>query len=73
VVQCSRWTELTDALRFHVDFAKAASIPTEFRLLNSSLPIRIGFNNSVVDDDNNDDDVRRHQQLMMKLDDGPGD
>lgn len=33
---------MTDALRFHAGIAHAASAPTEFRLLNGSLPIRLG-------------------------------
>ena len=41
-VKCSRWAELTDALKFHVGFAKAASAPTEFRLLNGPV-VRVGF------------------------------
>lgn len=31
LVNCSRWTELTDALRFHVQLAKAARAPTGTR------------------------------------------
>ena len=42
ILTCSRWSELTDALKFHAQIAHAASAPTEFRLLNSSVPISIG-------------------------------
>lgn len=43
LVSCSRWAELTEALKFHVGFAQAALAPSEFRLLNAMLPVRIGF------------------------------
>ena len=42
LVSCSRWTELTDALRFHIDLAKKARAPSEFRLLNKLGPITVG-------------------------------
>lgn len=42
-IPCSRWAELTSALRFHVGFAHHGLIPTEFRLLNGSPPLRVGF------------------------------
>jgi hypothetical protein len=42
LVSCSRWTELTDALRFHVTLAKKARAPSEFRLLNKLGPVTIG-------------------------------
>ena len=34
LIGCSRWTEMTESLRFHVGLASAAGAPTEFRLLN---------------------------------------
>jgi len=37
---------LTEALKFHVNFARQASAPSEFRLLNGAPPIRIGMNDS---------------------------
>ena len=36
VVQCSRWSEMTESLRFHVQLAHAAQSPTEFRMLNGA-------------------------------------
>ncbi len=45
-VPCSRWVELSTALRFHAGLAHAGGIPTEFRLLNASRPLRIGFDSS---------------------------
>ena len=46
MIKCSRWTELTEALKFHVNFARHAAAPSEFRLLNGAPPIRIGMNDS---------------------------
>lgn len=40
---CSRWAELTDALRFHAQLAFDGKIASEFRFLNASTPLRIGF------------------------------
>ena len=42
MVPCSRWDELTDAIRFHASLAEAACAPTEFRLLNASAPLVLG-------------------------------
>jgi hypothetical protein len=41
--KCSRWDELADMARFHVQLAREAKAPTEFRYLNSLPPTRIGF------------------------------
>lgn len=41
-VNCSRWSELTESLRFHANLAEASRAPTEFRLLNSSVPVMVG-------------------------------
>ncbi|RYG67299.1 hypothetical protein EON64_07745, partial [archaeon] len=40
---CSRWAELTTALKFHAGLAHHGLIPTEFRLLNAAAPLRVGF------------------------------
>ena len=37
LVSCSRWSEMTESLRFHIDLAIAAKSPSEFRLLNGNL------------------------------------
>ncbi len=42
MVACSRWSELTEALKFHANLARSCSAPTEFRLLNGAAPILIG-------------------------------
>jgi hypothetical protein len=39
---CSRWTELTGALRFHANLAQKARSPTEFWFLNRPEPIVVG-------------------------------
>ena len=44
-VECSRWKELTDALKFHAQLADIAQAPTEFRLLNGAPPIVVGRGN----------------------------
>jgi hypothetical protein len=42
VVSCTRWTEMTESLRFHIGLAQALNVSTEFRLLNSAAPINVG-------------------------------
>ena len=39
MVGCTRWTELGDAMKFHISFAKQALAPSEFRLLNGKLSL----------------------------------
>eukprot|EP01041_Mallomonas_annulata_P017715 gene17715-36299_t len=41
-VKCSRWAELTDAIKFHASLAEAARAPTEYRLLNNVPPVMVG-------------------------------
>ena len=36
LVSCSRWSEMTESLRFHIGLASAAGASTEFRLLNGA-------------------------------------
>ncbi|KAJ1392930.1 hypothetical protein B484DRAFT_459366 [Ochromonadaceae sp. CCMP2298] len=43
MVQCSRWSELTASMKFHVDLARQACAPSEFRLLNGAHPIKLGY------------------------------
>jgi len=40
-VACSRWSEMTDALRFHAKFSKVACVTSEFRFLNGQT-CRVG-------------------------------
>lgn len=49
LVPCTRWKELTQAMKFHVGLAKAARAPSEFRLLNGAPPIIVGGNNPQED------------------------
>lgn len=64
-VSCSRWKELTNSLKFHLELSKAGGIPTEFRFLNSSYPLRIGFESTLTQ--------QSYQQMKSILEDGsPG-
>jgi hypothetical protein len=62
-VSCTRWTELTSALTFHATIAKCANAPTQFRLLNASLPINMG--------DGSDVDGSKYQTFMNLLSQSP--
>eukprot|EP00596_Hydrurales_sp_CCMP1899_P008716 CAMPEP_0119033806 /NCGR_PEP_ID=MMETSP1177-20130426/873_1 /TAXON_ID=2985 /ORGANISM="Ochromonas sp, Strain CCMP1899" /LENGTH=348 /DNA_ID=CAMNT_0006990845 /DNA_START=48 /DNA_END=1090 /DNA_ORIENTATION=- len=42
VVTCTRWAELTETLKFHINLANRAQAPTEFRLLNGAAAISVG-------------------------------
>lgn len=42
MVNCTRWQELGEAMRFHAGLAEALGTPTEFRVLNGAPPIIIG-------------------------------
>lgn len=52
---CSRWNELTDALRFHANLAELMQLPTEFRLLNQSQAVVVGG------------DVPSHLEVVLNL------
>jgi len=54
---------LTEALQFHINFARQASAPTEFRFLNSATPIKIGYNDA--------DEPARLNTLLSVLDSSP--
>ena len=41
-VNCTRWAELAEAVKFHAEFAYQAQAPSEFRLLNAGNPVQIG-------------------------------
>lgn len=49
VVQCSRWLEMTESLKFHAALAHALNMPSEFRLLNGAAPILIGGPDAIPD------------------------
>jgi len=61
-IQCSRWTELTESIRFFAALAEAARTPTEFRLLNSANPIMLGIG---------DEKGQRYWDLFQHLDQSP--
>jgi hypothetical protein len=63
MIKCSRWVELCEALKFHVNFARQARAPTEFRFLNGAPPIRVGLADA--------DDQFRYEALMGVLDGSP--
>ena len=43
MVECTRWAELTDALKFHAELAYTGKVPSEFRFLNAAHPLKIGY------------------------------
>lgn len=47
VINCTRWSELSQTVKFHAELADATSAPTEFRLLNGADPVVVGMGNSV--------------------------
>jgi len=49
MVTCTRWTELVESLKFHVDVSRAANAASQIRTLNSASPFMVG-----TADDNND-------------------
>lgn len=63
-VKCSRWNELSASLRFHVNLARNACTPTEFRLLNGGGPIVVGTGHSSED--------AGYEKLLDCLDQSPG-
>ena len=42
VPSCSRWSELTSAAKFYIEFSHAACAPSQFRFLNAEKPIVVG-------------------------------
>lgn len=60
---CTRWTELTEAMKFHVNLARAAHTPTEFRFLNNCPPIIMGTHD--------EDEARRYTQIMNQFNESP--
>ena len=50
MVNCSRWGELTESMKFHVIAAQEAGAYTQFRLLNIGEPLTITGANQTEDD-----------------------
>lgn len=73
-VRSTRWIEMTDTMKFHIELARAGRMPTEFRLLNSLPPIVVG---STVDISSNilesyeSEDIR-YNSLIAILKESPG-
>jgi len=42
MVSCTRWTELVESLKFHVDVSKAANAASQIRTLNGPSPFLVG-------------------------------
>eukprot|EP01035_Chromulina_nebulosa_P008467 gene8467-11473_t len=42
IVSCTRWTELVESIKFHIDASRAAGAPSEFRSINGGPPIMVG-------------------------------
>ena len=51
LVRCSRWSELTDALRFHANLARLLGLSTEFCLLNHEKVFQVGKDSQQKDFD----------------------
>jgi hypothetical protein len=62
-VNCSRWAELGESIRFHAVLSKTMNVPSEFRLLNTGDPVTIGGSES------NRDGL---SVLLTMLNDSPG-
>jgi hypothetical protein len=58
LVTCSRWSELSESLKFHVELSTHSNCPSEFRLLNNAPPILV----------HKDDG---HSQMTALLDESP--
>ena len=42
IISCTRWSELTSSLKFHVDLIDAACVLSEFRFINQAKPLVLG-------------------------------
>ena len=60
MISCSRWVEIGESMKFHINLAKYAKAPTEFRFLNGST-IRLGY------PDERDRDSSNHDALLSSL------
>jgi hypothetical protein len=48
LIKCTRWSELSQTLKFHAELAEATKAPTEFRLLNGSDPVVVGMGEIIL-------------------------
>lgn len=63
LIKCTRWSELTQSLRFMAELSEVAHAPSEFRLLNNAEPVLVG---------KNDDNGSGLELINEILDDSPG-
>jgi len=63
MLRCTRWSELSAALKFHVRLADQLQAVSQFRFLNSSCPITIG--------DGAADSAEKIQKLLQLLEASP--
>lgn len=61
-INCSRWDEMGDAVKFHAELADMAKAPTEFCFLNASNPIVVG---------ETEDDGQAKNKVLKILSSGP--
>jgi hypothetical protein len=45
MIQCTRWAELSDSLKFHAKLSETCKTPSEFRLLNGADLVMVGLGN----------------------------
>jgi hypothetical protein len=64
MINCTRWEELKETMKFHIGLAKALNAPTDFRFLNTMAPKRVGCEE--IDPDNTGE-----RALMKVLEDSP--
>ena len=63
LIKCTRWSELTQSLRFHAELSEISHAPSEFRMLNNAEPVLVG---------KNDDQGQGLELINEILDDSPG-
>lgn len=54
MVTCTRWTELVESLKFHVDISRAANAASQIRTLNGASPFIVGGTEDSMNDVTND-------------------
>ena len=63
IINCTRWSELTNALEFHAELSDQANAVSEFRFINQRNPIIIG---------REDSEGKRKDALYELFEQGPG-
>jgi hypothetical protein len=62
--KCSRWTELTSALKFHADLARIGKAPSQFRFLNRGAPMMVGNTST-------EEEEQGYQQIISSFNNSP--